>query len=92
MSTCEKCWNDAFTRSRLSGTHQADEYRKLLPQYHDAHVAPVDYGLTTEVPSRFFRKPTRDEMIDAFRYHCDPNVSDDAIWDGLAAVMALQRD
>lgn len=28
--TCERCWAKAFTLSRMNGTHQADEYRKLL--------------------------------------------------------------
>ena len=30
MSTCEKCWSDAYTRSRLSDVDQADHYARLL--------------------------------------------------------------
>ena len=32
MAGCEKCWGDAFGRSRMKGTFQVDEYNKLLKE------------------------------------------------------------
>lgn len=28
--TCEKCWDDAYTLSRVTGRPQAEHYRELL--------------------------------------------------------------
>lgn len=30
MSTCEKCWNAAFTQSRMLGGTQVEHYHRLL--------------------------------------------------------------
>ena len=35
MSACEKCWNDAYVRSRMSGRLQAEIYRELLEERRD---------------------------------------------------------
>ena len=35
MSACEKCWSDAYMRTRLFGGHQADHYRDLLAERVD---------------------------------------------------------
>lgn len=29
---CEKCWGDAYMRSRVNGRTQADNYRELLEE------------------------------------------------------------
>lgn len=40
MSACEKCWSDAFMRAHLRGSHQADEYGKLLKERKDKPCTP----------------------------------------------------
>lgn len=41
MSTCEKCWADAYFESVLRGTLQADEYLRLLKQRDGSICPPV---------------------------------------------------
>lgn len=38
MAACEKCWSDAFSRSRLTGRSQAECYRELLTERDAAGV------------------------------------------------------
>ena len=42
MSTCEKCWDEAFFRSRLTGRLQADVYRELLAENEQAHTTDTE--------------------------------------------------
>ncbi len=35
MSTCEKCWTDAYLRSQMEGEHQGVIYRRLLEERRD---------------------------------------------------------
>ena len=37
---CEKCWNDAFVRSRCDGRSQADHYAELLKERKDNPCGP----------------------------------------------------
>ena len=32
---CEKCWSDAYMRSRMNGKPQVDNYRELLEERKD---------------------------------------------------------
>ena len=32
MAGCDKCWGDAYTRSRCNGREQADVYAELLKE------------------------------------------------------------
>lgn len=45
MSACERCWDEAFVRSRILGGSQADWYIRLLME-NDDHRDEVD-----QVPS-----------------------------------------
>lgn len=40
MATCEKCWNEAFIRSRTLGGTQVDHYKALLRASPDGHTEP----------------------------------------------------
>lgn len=40
MSACEKCWGDAYIRSRTLGGSQADHYRALLEERADNPCTP----------------------------------------------------
>ena len=42
MSACEKCWGEAFFRSRLTGRLQADVYRELLAENEQAHTTTTE--------------------------------------------------
>lgn len=42
MSACEKCWDEAFFRARLTGRLQADVYRELLAENEQAHSADTE--------------------------------------------------
>lgn len=35
MSACEKCWEDAYSRARITGISQAECYKKLLEERKD---------------------------------------------------------
>ena len=35
MAGCEKCWNDAYTRSRCTGKSQAECYSELIIERKD---------------------------------------------------------
>jgi len=35
MSSCEKCWGDAYMRSRSNGKSQAENYRDILKERED---------------------------------------------------------
>lgn len=30
MASCEKCWGDAYVKSRYNGKYQGDNYRELI--------------------------------------------------------------
>lgn len=42
MSACEKCWDEAFFRSCLTGRLQADVYRELLAENEQAHTTDTE--------------------------------------------------
>lgn len=42
VSACEKCWGEAFFRSRLTGRLQADVYRELLAENEQAHTTTTE--------------------------------------------------
>ena len=37
---CEKCWNDAFVRSRFDGRSQSEHYADLLEERKDKPCGP----------------------------------------------------
>lgn len=47
MSACETCWNDAYTRARMRGGTQVDNYYALLAERaadHDAQTTETRCG------------------------------------------------
>lgn len=40
MSACEKCWADAYLRSRQSGKSQSECYRELLEERKGSPCTP----------------------------------------------------
>jgi hypothetical protein len=40
MACCEKCWKDAYTRSRISGMSQGDCYIELLKERESNPCSP----------------------------------------------------
>jgi len=40
IMTCEKCWSDAYMRSRWTGHSQAEEYKNLLNNRKDSPCTP----------------------------------------------------
>lgn len=42
MASCEKCWGDAYLRSRASGEAQSTEYYKLLEERKDHPCSPKE--------------------------------------------------
>ena len=42
MSTCEKCWGEAFFRSRLTGRLPEDVYRELLAENEQDHTTDTE--------------------------------------------------
>ena len=50
MPTCERCWNQAFVRSRLLGGLQVDHYHRLLVENEQAHRNPDPSDLAAATP------------------------------------------
>ena len=42
MASCEKCWNDAYVRSRLSFKDQAECYSDLIKERKDNPCTPEE--------------------------------------------------
>jgi hypothetical protein len=42
MPSCEKCWSDAYMRSRSTGRSQSEEYLKLLTERENSPCTPKE--------------------------------------------------
>lgn len=61
MSCCEKCWSDAYIRSRLTGRPQADCYRDLLEERKESPCSPEEQaGLFWNCRTRFEDEDEKD--------------------------------
>lgn len=40
MAVCEKCWGDAYLRSRINGKPQYENYKDLLEERKDNPCTP----------------------------------------------------
>jgi len=66
MASGEKCWNDAFTRSRWSGKDQADCYHDLIEERKDNPCTPEDQaGYDAKICSECKRK-----TIHQYTHYC----------------------
>ncbi len=51
MATCEKCWDDAYFLSRVTGQGQAFEYQNLVAQRGDEPCSPEEQCGKTHRPT-----------------------------------------
>lgn len=60
MSACEKCWGEAYARSRMLGGSQVDHYHRLLADR--IHGEPTDAEIDAAIAANY--RPAKPEGDD----------------------------